>query len=163
MQQGALAVAVAAVAVLAAVTVHAVIAVIIAVVAVVTMALSPRRCHRKQRQQQARRPAATAAVVVAAINVGGGSARIAAHRRRPLWPIVTAFPRRIGIISALVAAAVLPPHPHLPLPPATTGSVAVDVYRHDQLDRTHSLADKALAPMFPPGMGWVGGGGEPCQ
>jgi hypothetical protein len=56
--------------------------------------------------------------------------------------------------------AVLPPQPHLPPPPATTGSVAVDLYWHDQLNRTHGLADGALALMFPPGMGWVGGGGE---
>jgi hypothetical protein len=64
-------------------------------------------------------------------NVGGGSARVAARRRCPLQPIPTASPRRIRIILASAAAAVLSPHPHLPLPPATTGSVAVDVYKQD--------------------------------
>ncbi len=60
----------------------------------------------------------------------------------------------------MAAAVVLPPHPHLPLPPAMTGSVAVDVYWHDRLNCAHVLADEALAPIFPSGIGWVGGGGE---
>jgi hypothetical protein len=87
----------------------------------------------------------------------GGSMRVAAHCHCPLQPIVTTFPKRIRIISTFLAAAVLPHHPHLLLPPVTTGSVAVDLYWQDQLDRAHSLADKALAPMFPPGMEWAGG------
>jgi hypothetical protein len=90
----------------------------------------------------------------------GGSACIVARGRCPLCPIAAASLRRIGIISVLAVVAVLPPHSHLPLPPATTGSVVVDVYSHDQLDRAHGLADGALVPMFPPGMGWAGGGGE---
>jgi hypothetical protein len=53
-----------------------------------------------------------------------------------------------------------PPHPCLPLPPATSGGVVVDVYWYDQLNPAHGLADRAPAPMFAPGMGWVGGGGE---
>jgi hypothetical protein len=107
-----------------------------------------------------RRPATTAATGIAAVDVRGGGARIPACRCFPLWPIATASLRRIGIISVLVAATVLPPHPHLLLPPATTGSVAVDIYWHDQLNRALSLADGALAPMFPLGMGWARGGGE---
>jgi hypothetical protein len=38
------------------------------------------------------------------------------------------------------------------------GSVMVDVYRHNQLNRAHGLADGALVPMFPPGMGGREGG-----
>ncbi len=78
----------------------------------------------------------------------------------PFRPIAAASQRRIGIILVLAVAAVLPPHACLPLPPATMGSVAVDAYRHDQLERAHGLADGALVPMFPPGMGWAGGGEE---
>jgi hypothetical protein len=59
---------------------------------------------------------------------GGGSTRVLARRCRPFWPIAAASPRRIEIILASAAVAVLPLHPHLPLPPATTSSVAVDVY-----------------------------------
>jgi hypothetical protein len=127
------------------------------------MALSPCLHRHQQQQQQARRPTATAAAVVAAVDVGGGSAHVAARCCCPLQPIATASLRRIGNISALAAAAVLPPHPHLPLPPATTGSVVVDVYWHARLNRAHGLANRALAPIFPPSMGWARGGGEQQQ
>jgi hypothetical protein len=87
-------------------------------------------CHRRRQrqQQQAWRHATTVATIVAAVDARGGSARIMARHRRPLQPIATTSPMRIGIISALVAAAVPLPYPHLPLPLAMTGSVAVDVY-----------------------------------
>jgi hypothetical protein len=101
------------------------------VVAVVTVASSPRRGRRQRQQQRARRPAATAAAVIAAVNVEGGSARVAARPICPLWPVAAASPMRIGIILVSAAAAVLPPHPRLPLTPATTGGVAIDVYRHN--------------------------------
>jgi hypothetical protein len=149
-----------AVAMLAAITVHAVIAVVVAVVVIVTVALSLHRRHRQRQQQQARHPAATAAAMVAAVNAGVGSLRFTARRCCPLRPITAASPRRIGIILALAAVVVLPPHPHLPLPPATMGSVAVDVYWHNRLNCAHGLADGALALIFPSGMEWVGGGGE---
>jgi hypothetical protein len=89
---------------------------------------------------------------------GGGKCACCSPPCRPLWPIAAASPRRIGIIAVLVAVAILPPHPCLLLPPATKGSVAIDIYWHDQLKRAHGLADGAPAPMFLPGMGQAEGG-----
>jgi hypothetical protein len=91
---------------------------------------------------------------------GGGSACVAVCRHHPLQPIAATSLRGFGIISAFTVAAVLPPHPCLPFRPATMGGVAVDVYQHDKLNHAHGLADGVLVPMFPPSMGWAGGGGE---
>jgi hypothetical protein len=94
----------------------------------------------------------------------GGRER--AHRGLPLLPPSThcrRIPEEDWEHLNVGGGCSLPPHPHLPLPPTTMGSVVIDVYWHDQLNRTHGRADGVLAPMFPLGMGRAGGGGEQQQ